>query len=176
MGRKSKAELLNLIERIMKLSTEEHKTYEEIESILNAEGIAISKSAIGRSLKSSREAAADFSIASAEAKVLIDTVRDNPGTDVMEATMALLARRLFESSKNIDFMEFTDPSKMIEAVHKLAQGTAQFSKLRMEFQKGFETAKKAVVDALKEEMKNHPDLLEKMAEIVSSLKMDEDAA
>lgn len=176
MGRKGKAELLNMVERILKLSTVEHLTYEEIANLLQTEGIAISRSAIARTVKSSREAAADFTAAAAEAKVLIDSVRDNPGTDIAEAALALMTRKIYEASRDVDSLEWTDPNKMVEATARIAQATASITRVRHSFQKGFETAKKAVLAALKEEMKGHPDILERMAEIVEDLKSPKEAA
>lgn len=176
MGRKGKAELLNLLERIMKLYNIEHKTLDEIALLLQGEGLDISRSSIARAVKSTREAAADFNNAMAEARVLIDSVRDNPGTDIAEAGLALMAGKLLQSAQNVTSIDFDDPSKMIEATARIAQATASVTKVRHSFQKGFETAKKAVLAALKEEMKGHPDILERMAVIVEDLKSPKEAA
>lgn len=169
MGRRAKSELLDLTERIIKLYTVDHKTIVEIEELLRGEGIDISREAIRHSVKSSKEVAQKFSEATAEAKILIDTVRNNPNTDVLEATTTLLSRHLFEFVRSVDNLDFDDPVALANAVSTLSTSQAKIAKLRMDYEKGFEAAKKAVLDALKAELKAYPDIAEKLAVIVAGL-------
>jgi replicative DNA helicase len=169
MGRRAKSELLDLTERIIQLYTQDHKTLVEIEAILRGEGIDISREAIRRSVKGSKEVAREFQESIAEAKILLDTVRENPNTDVIEATTALLSRRLFEYMKSVEEISFEDTGELATAINRIAQSQTQIAKLRLTYQKGFESAKKVILSSLKDELTAHPDLLERLSSIVTGL-------
>ncbi len=173
MGRRAKSELLDLTERIISLYTRDHKTIQQIEDILREEGIDISREAIRRSVKSSKEVAHQFQQSITESKILLDTVRENPNTDVIEATVTLLSRRLFEYIKSVDDIDFKDPAELAAAINRMAQSQTQIAKLRLTFTKGFETAKKAFMKALNDELAEHPDIRSKLATIVDSLESEE---
>ena len=96
MGRRSKADLLGLVERIIEMYENDKMIIQDIEAALRDDGYDISREAIRRSLKTSKNVAAQYKKAATEAKVLIDTVRDNPNTDVVEITTNLLAKQLFD--------------------------------------------------------------------------------
>jgi Zn-dependent M32 family carboxypeptidase len=169
MGRRSKIDLLGLSERVIHLYNSEHKTLEEIEQILRSEDFDVSREAVRRVVKDSREVASQYQAALCETKVLIDTVRENPNTDVIEATTAILTQHLFSYIKSIQDFDFKDPGEVVAAVNRMAQAQTQIAKLRLTYQKGFDQAKKAILASLNDELKSHPDLLERLTLIVGSL-------
>lgn len=169
MGRRAKSELLDLTERIIRLYTEQHFTISEIEELLRQEGYDISRESIRRSVKTSKKVAQEFKKSIEEAKVLIDAVRANPNTDVIEATANLLGQRVFEFMRSVEAIDFDDPVGLSIAINKLASAQTQIAKLRLDFQKGFDAAKKAVLRSLEEELKAHPDLLERIAAVVAGV-------
>jgi hypothetical protein len=50
----------------------------------------------------------------------------------------------------------------------MAAAQTQIAKLRLDFEKGFNTAKKEFVEDLKKELKAYPDLMDRLISIVSS--------
>jgi len=170
MGRRSKADLLDLVDRILELYTRDHRTIKEIAKQLQDEGIDISREAVRRSLKSSREIAADLVKTTEEARVMIDVVRNNPNTDIAEAVTTRFAGLLLRESQNIDALEFDDPSEAILAAGRLANAQAKLASVRLKYQAGYEAAKKAVLDALKVELASDQDLASRLAAVVSGLK------
>lgn len=169
MGRRSKAELLDLIERIVEMHERNHMTIKEIEAQLRDEGIDISREAIRRSLKSSQNVAAQYKKAASEARVLIDTVRDNPNTDVVEVTTNLLTKQLFDFVQSIDDLQFENPNELILAINRLSSAQVRISKQRLNYQNGYNQAKNDVLQQLKKELQNHPEILAKLTMIVSAM-------
>ncbi len=169
MGRRSKVDLLGLVERILELYNKEGKTIQEIEETLRSEGYDISRESIRRKLKSTKDIAELYKKSMEEAKVLIDAVRENPNTDVIEVTTSLLAHNLMNFSKEIDSIDFDDPLKFIEAVRKLSDAQVKVAKLRLDYQKGFEAAKKEIIDALSRELNKMPDIREKLIVMIDRI-------
>jgi len=166
MGRRAKSEMLDLSERIIRMYTQQHMTCASIAETLQDEGYDLSREAIRRSVKSSKQVAKKFLEATEEAKILVDAVRSNPNTDVLEATTTLLARRIFEFVRDVDDMDFDDPAKLTHALASLASSQTKVAKLRLDYQKGFDAAKKAILEKMKEELAQYPDLLQKLTAIV----------
>jgi len=135
MPRRKKAQLYDLINRIVYLYETEKKSFKEIESILRAEGYDISKSAIHRAYKSYAETAEEFKKIYEETKALIDTLKENPATDVMEGIATILANRLFKFVKDIEAMDFEAPEELILSVQRLSKTLSDLQKIREEREK-----------------------------------------
>ena len=173
MSRRSKVDLYGLLDRIIRLYEEEKKTIADIETILRAEGYDISRESIRRKLKSSKEIAEVYRKSIEEAQVLIDAVRNNPNTDVIEVTSSLLAHKLFEFTKTIEELDFQSADEFIRAVQRLADAQVKVARLRLDYQKGFETAKKEIIQALSVELAKEPELLRKLKDIINNVKAQE---
>lgn len=170
MGRRSKADLHDVVERILSLSVKDKLTIVEIAEKLQAEGIDISREAVRRSLKNSKELACDLRRTMEEARVMMDAVRDNPNTDIAEAVVTRLGGLLLRETQEIDALEFDDPGEAVLAAGRLANAQAKLGSIRMKYQVGFEAAKKAVLDALRRELRaEHPEILERLSMIVGGL-------
>lgn len=170
MGRRAKAELMDLVDRILELYTRDKKNLREIEAILRAEDYEISREAIRRSLKTSKEIAADLQNTIAEARVMIDTVRANPNTDVAEAVVTRLGGLLLRETQSIDALEFETPGDAVLAAGRLANAQARLASVRMKYQDGFEAAQRAVIEKLKVELAADPGLAERLSTVVMSLR------
>jgi hypothetical protein len=173
MSRRSKVDLYGLLDRVIYLYEQEKKSIAEIEQILRAEGYDISRESIRRKIKSSREIAEVYRKSLEEAKVLIDAVRSNPNTDVIEVTSSLLAHKLFEFSKTVEELDFQSAEEFIRAVQRLADAQVKVARLRLDYQKGFEAAKKEIIQALSLELAKEPELLRKLKEIINNVKAQE---
>ena len=169
MGRRSKADLFDLVDRILELYTRDKLTIREIADQLRGEGFDISREAVRRSLKDSKEIAADMRKSIEEARVMMDAVRDNPNTDLAEAMVSRFSGLLFREAQAIDALEFEDPSDAILAAGRLANAQAKLGSVRMKYRSGFEAAKAAVIEALKSDLASDPDLAERLAERVAAL-------
>lgn len=169
MPKRSKADLAGVIERIVRMYEMEKLTLKEIEKALQKEGIAISREAIRRTLKSSKSVAAQYRKAAEEARVLIDTVRDNPNTDVVELTTSLLTKQVFDFVQSIDDLDFESPNDLILAINRLSSAQVRISKQRLTFQNGYNEAKADILRRVKEELDQQPDLLGRLTAIVTTM-------
>ena len=171
MGRRSKVDIYGLVERVLKLY-DEGKTLREIEGILREEGYDISRESIRRKVKSAKEIAAIYKKSLEEAKILLEAVKDNPNTDVVEVTNSLLAHKLFEFAKSIEELNFNNPNEFVLAVRQLSDAQVKVAKLRLDYQKGFEAAKREIMEAVSRELERHPELKSKLIEIISSIEAE----
>jgi hypothetical protein len=173
MGRRSKADLYDVVGRILDMHGNDKLSIQQISDILKSEGLDMSRESVRRSLKGSKELAADMRKATEEARIMIDSVRDSANTDIAEAVVTRFGGLLLREAQNIDALEFDDPGKAVQAAGRLADAQVKLGKLRLQFQDGFEAAKKAVLAALRMELKEHPDILERLTMLVGGLEADE---
>lgn len=132
MPPKNKAVLLNVVSRAVELYEKENKSFEVIATILKNEGFDISKSSIHRAVKTFNEAAAKYKQVSEETKTLLEAVKNNPTTDMMEGVHAILANHLFQYITSIDELQFEDPGELILAINRLSRTSGLLTKFRME--------------------------------------------
>ena len=170
MGAKSKVELYGLAERVIELYTVENKTLSEIEKLLRSEGYDISRESIRRHAKSASQAAQEYQAAYEESRAILDAVKDNPtNTDTYEAITSLIASKLLNQVKDIDSFEFSSPEKMLDGVAKITRSQVQMSKLNLDFDKGFNAAKKKFLATLDEELASHPELKSELVRVVNGM-------
>lgn len=168
MGRRSKIELQDLTERVVRLY-QDGRTIKQIAEILQSEGYDTSREGVRRAVKSAKELAVELKKATEEARVMMDAVRNSPNTDLAEAVLTRFASLLMRESSSLDAMNLEDPLEYIDAISKVANAQAKLGSVRMKYQNGFEAAKQVVLEALRHELKQHPDLLERLEGIVLSL-------
>ena len=168
MGRRSRIELQALTERVVRLY-QEGKTIAQIAETLKAEGYETSREGVRRAVKNAREMALELKKATEEARVMMEAVRNSPNTDLAEAVLTRFASLLMRESSALEGMSLEEPMEYIEAISKVANAQAKLGSVRMRYQNGFEAAKQAVLEALRVELKNHPDILERLERIVAGL-------
>lgn len=158
MGKRSKADLYKLIDRIIYMYHEEKKDIRTIANILQAEGYDISKSSIHRTLKSYADAAKEFQEIYEEAKVLVETLKEKPASDVMEGITKILANRLFRFVKDIEMMDFEKPEDLILSIDRLAKAIERLERYRAE-------KVRAIMEEAKKEEISKEDLLRMLKEV-----------
>jgi hypothetical protein len=147
MGRRKKADLLDLVEKIVHLYEDEKMTFSEIEERLNSEGVDIGRSAIHKAYRDYHSMAEEYKKLSEETKGLLDTLKENPTTDMMEGIHALMVNHLFEFIRNIDHLDFEEPGDLILSINRLSRTSEKLTKFRIERLK--ETAEKIENEGLK---------------------------
>ncbi len=171
MSRRSKVDMFGLVERVLGLY-EKGKTIRDIETILRSEGYDISRESIRRKVKSSKEIAQIYKKSLDEAKILLETVKDNPNTDVVEVTNSLLAHKLFEFAKSVDELNFKDPGAFVAAVRQLSDAQVKVAKLRLDYVSGFESAKHEIMNKIENELVKYPEIRLKLLEIIETIEAE----
>jgi len=170
VGRRSKIEIQALTERVVRLY-QEGKTIAQIAAILRSEGYDTSREGVRRAVKNARQLAVELKKATEEARVMMEAVRNSPNTDLAEAVLTRFASLLLQESSAIEELGSDDPLAYIDAISKVANAQAKLGSVRMKYQNGFEAAKQAVLEALRKELKQHPDLLERLETLVVGLEV-----
>ncbi|MDR2897481.1 MAG: DUF3486 family protein [Spirochaetaceae bacterium] len=169
MSRRGKLEMLGLFERAFEMHEKEKLTIKQIIDIFREEGWDVTYSSVQRGIVSAKNAAKEINARSEEARVLLEAYRNNPGTDIQEAVVKYVSSNLLGAALSLGSFETDDPLELVKMVDKLASAQIKISQHTLKYTTGFEEAKKAVLTSLKDELKNHPDILERLSSIVQSL-------
>lgn len=172
MGRRSKVDLYGLVDRVVDLYHNQKKTQKEIEKILREEGYDISRESIRVSLKNSAEVAEHYLRAVEESKALVQAIKENPNTDMVEAVSALMTRQIFEFMKSVDELQFEDSEALARAINNMASAQVRISKYKLDYEKGYEKAKADVLQLVRERLKERPDVVQIIKALINEVRPD----
>lgn len=173
MGRRSKAESLGIVERIIDLHTRDKLNSTKIAKILKAEGFTLSSRAVRRTIRTSADAAVHLRKAEEETRILLDSIKDSPGTDIIDAANQLVAAKLLHYIKDLDEMDFEEPKDMLSALESVSRSTVGIGRLKMEFSKGVKAAKKELEHELTNMLlEEDPELLHRLIQIISTIDVE----
>lgn len=169
MAPRSKAELHDLVSRIVSMYEDDKKTLVEIEQELRDEGIDISRESIRRTVKSNKQIARELMKTREETTLLINAIRDNPATDTNEATLDYLIGKAFEYTKTIESVEFADLPELAKFVRDMTRAKTQIVKMRMDYQALFERVKEELLKDLQRALEGNPELYSQLFAIVNNM-------
>ena len=175
-GRRSKIEIYGAGE-IVDTMLAEGKTYEEVAEAFEKEtGEKITLGSIGarnnRLLEGIRktkrvEAMVDELI---EEVMAYDGEGRDPGEKVAAAARRMLMTQAVEAVSQMgkESFERLTPEKLAQMVNALERSRISAEKLKFEYQDGFAAAKMAIVKEVRESFRAHPEVMEKVCEIVEA--------
>lgn len=169
MAPRSKAELLDIVERVCVMHGEQMMTFVDIEEQLRSEGIDISRESIRRTVKSNKKIARELMKTREETTELINAIRDNPATDTNEATLDYLIGKAFQYTKTIESVEFADLPELAKFVKDMTRAKTQIVRMRMDYQAMFQKVKEGVLKDLQRALEGNPDLYNQLFTIVNNL-------
>lgn len=169
MAPRSKAELLDIVERVCVMHSEKMMTFVDIETELRNEGIDISRESIRRTVKSNKMIARELMKTREETTALINTIRDNPATDTNEATLDYLIGKAFQYTKTIESVEFSDLPELAKFIKDMTRAKTQIVRMRMDYQALFAKVKEGVLKDLQRALEGNPDLYNQLFTIVNNL-------
>lgn len=169
MAPRSKAELLDLVERVCVMHSEKMMSFADIETELRSEGIDISRESIRRTVKSNKMIARELMKTREETTALINTIRDNPATDTNEATLDYLIGKAFQYTKTIESVEFSDLPELAKFIKDMTRAKTQIVRMRMDYQALFAKVKEGVLKDLQRALEGNPDLYNQLFTIVNNL-------
>jgi allophanate hydrolase subunit 1 len=132
MPKRKKAELFDLINYIIQLYEKEKLSFKDIEIKLKAEGYDIGRSSIHRAYKDYRQAAAEYKQKFDEIQALLQSLKDRPTTDMIEAVTAIIAKHVTDFVKDIESVEFEDTESLVRVMRSLSQMADRLQNLREE--------------------------------------------
>jgi len=155
MAQRSKAKMYDLVNRIIYLYEKEKMKIKDIESLLRSEGYDISKSSIHRTIKSHQELAEEYKKIAEETKSLVEELKKVPASYMMEATLTILANKIFQFVRQIEKLEFDEPDKLVQAMNRLASSIEKMQRYREELE-----AKMKVIEAEATKRNIDPEFME----------------
>lgn len=142
-------------------------TYLAIAQEVTEMGYEISKSSVGRYALRKNKVSNRLKEAMQTTKVLVEAMKDNNDLGATEAATMILANELAQkvatAQEEIDEMDITDASKLLI---QLQRTSVYKEKFKLEYKKGVNDAAEMIKKLMKEEIKNRPDLIEQINEII----------
>lgn len=147
-------------------------TYREITDMITGAGHDISQKSVERYGKNFLAKLESITIAKEQARSIIETSAGLK-LDMAEASSMMAFNLLMNMLINTDSkdMDKTTLSAM-KTLATLERSAVSREKLKFDFDKGVEAATAKVKDSLKEELKQHPDLLTRINEVVEKVEKD----
>lgn len=176
MAKRAKAELLDLVDRIVRMYENDKMSTTDIEKTLRDEGVDISRESIRRTIKSNKSIARELMKTRQETVALIDAIRDNPSTDANEATLDYLIGKAFEYTKTIESVNFKDLPELAKFVKDMTRAKTQIVKLRLDANAMWEKAKEGLLERLRLAVQGDAELYGRLYAIVSNLEAPDDCS
>ncbi|TEB09315.1 phage protein Gp27 family protein [Pelotomaculum propionicicum] len=147
-------------------------TYEEISAWLKQMGEEVSKSAVGRYGKDFNTRLERLKLVREQAKAIIDSNQGEPATHLAEATNELALSMIMETLQNLDNLQGQKVTELLKVLPKLADASTRREALKLQFNKGVETAAARIKESLKGELAANPELQQRMMELVEKAKAE----
>ncbi|MFT9496364.1 phage protein Gp27 family protein [Anaerosolibacter sp.] len=148
------------------------RTYKEIEDWLKSEGHDVSESSVQRYGKTFLAKLEKISVAREQAKSIIET-SSGLKTEMSEATSTVAFQLLMEMLINTDGKNLDKNAlNAIKTLATLERSTVAREKLKLEYDKGVSAAMERMKEQLRQELKNYPDLLEKMYMVANQMEQE----
>lgn len=177
MGQKGKAEQNGLVELIIDKSAGGKNTVvfvtDEVNNWLKEKGLAVrfSRESIRRVIKTHDQQVADLRKSMDMAKQMAEVFKDNPGTEICEATLMRLSTLLFEELLTFDGLSFEDPNDLIRAIEKISNSQRKAAADRLKAVTSLEKAKVSLKEELRKAIQSDPELLERLYLIIDKVKV-----
>ncbi len=174
MGRKSKAIENGLVDLIIDKRAGGKNTIvyvtQEVNQWLEDNGLKVrfSRESIRRVIKSHEEQIEDTRKSIEAAKEMAMIMRDQPGTELAEASLMTMAGLINKELRSIDSLSFEDPVQICSSLARVSEAQLKLSNSRMAAVKALEKAKTLLKEELKKSIQNDAELLEKLTAIVDA--------
>jgi len=137
--------------------------YEDIMEAVAEAGERISKSSIQRYHASFEQVAERITKTREQMKVLIDAVRDQPGTDLAEAAnqvmMQGLLTRIATAGDEFDALPLDKVGRLVASLER--SGVAR-EKLKLQYDKAIQVAREQILEELRLTLMDQPDVLNRL--------------
>jgi hypothetical protein len=177
MGAKSKAEQYGLKELIAEKWDGGKKTIVyvtgEVNDWLRQNGykITVSREAVRHAIRNYEDEIADVRKGVEISKAMAEVFKDHPGTEQSEAMLLYLSQLVTKELRNIESINFEDPTDLILSAAKLTQAQAKLSQYRTQAVKVLDKAKGKIKEELQQAIRHDPELLERLCKIVDDTRV-----
>lgn len=170
MGRRSKAEALGLVSKIIELYEKRHMTHEEIAEYLQThDGVDLSREAVRRAYNKADAKAEKYKLAAESARSIIEAAKGS-NIELAEAANSMISSMFYEKILEKESLEFKDDSSFFKAMAPVMKNQAELVKARLSFDNGREKALEQVWDELSELLKGDQELLLKLQKKIETIR------
>lgn len=175
MGRKGIAQQNDLVELIVEKSNGGKNTIVYVTQEVNAYlaqnnlKIKLSRETIRRVIKSHNEEVEDARRSIEAAKAMAEILKDNPGTEATEAVVMTMASLIGKEVRQIEGLEFDNPSDLVSAMTRIAEVQLKMSNARTKAVQALDKAKEKIKAELTSAISSDPELLQKLCAIVDNV-------
>lgn len=164
-----KAEQLECRQMIDKMLADGY-IYDDIVAAVKDAGERISKSALQRYHNSFEQVAERITKTREQMKVLIDAVRDQPGTDLAEAAnqvmMQGLLTRIATAGDEFDELGLEKAGRLVATLERSAVAR---EKLKLQYDRAITIARDQILGELKESLRGQPEILASLSSQVEKI-------
>jgi hypothetical protein len=162
-----------LIERVVDMYHNWHMTQRDIAESLKDEGYNVSKSGVGRALRTHSESLEELKKAQVRAQALIEATNKTPRLDIINAGLQIAATKLLDELSQLeDFSDIADSESILKSLTRVSRAIGLAANVELNFERGrkaglFEAEKK--FDEVAKKAGINPDILEKIKREVFGL-------
>lgn len=172
MGRRSKAEMLDLVERIVRMHDEEKLTFDQIADKLQDESYDISRESARRSYNNAAAKAEKYKLAAESAREIVNAAKGT-NTDLAEAANSVVANMFYDRIMRMDGLDFENDKDLFKAMAPVMTNQVRLAQARLNWQNGVEKTKAAIYDELAKQLGENPGLLSQLQQAIAGLKVKE---
>ncbi len=106
-----------------------------------------------------------------DSRSLLVSVQNNPNTDTLEAIQSLLSSKLLTAIRARENPDLAEAKEWVNMLSRLTNTQIKIAKMRLSFSHTIQAAKEAIINELALSLKNHPQMLQEIADIVQKTKI-----
>jgi hypothetical protein len=136
MPRRSRTELLGLVDIIIQMYYQQGKRHKDIAEELTKKGYRVSKGAVQRALKSHSKQLRELKEKQDWAKVLTEATNKTPRLEIADAALQITAMKLLEEVSEIDNFKDMDADEKIVLLTKVTRAIGLASNVELNYERG----------------------------------------
>ena len=101
-----------------------------------------------------------------DSRSLLISVQNSPNTDMLEAIQSLLSAKLLTAIRAKENPDLAETKEWVNMLSRLTNTQIKIAKTRLSFSHTIQAAKEAIINELALSLKNHPQMLQEISNIV----------
>lgn len=163
MGRRSKAEMLNLVEKIISLYEKDKLSFDEIaERIADENHVELSREAVRRAYNKADAKAQKYRIAAESARSIIEAAKGT-NMELAEAANSLVSSMFYERILQMDGLDFESDKDFFKALAPVMNNQSRLASARLTYENGRKKALDEAYDEIAGLLGNDDKLMENIA-------------
>lgn len=170
MGRRSKAEMLDLVGRIVHLYEEDKLSFGEIaDRLMEEDGVSLSREAVRNAYNKADAKAQKYRLAAESARQIIDAAKGT-NMELAEAANSLVSSMFYERILQMDTLDFESDKDFFKALAPVMNNQSRLASARLTFENGRRKALDEVYDELSRMIQDDPKLLGEISRKIETMR------